>query len=169
MSIRKDYVRPIDFKQGRVDMTHGAGGRASAQLIDELFARAFDNDYLRQGHDGALLPLPGSGRLVVATDGHVISPLFFPGGDIGALAVHGTVNDVAMSGAMPLYLTASFIIEEGFALAELRRIVESMAGGGARGGGSHRHRRHQGGGAGQGRRRVHQHHRRRRSAAGAVH
>ena len=127
MSIRKDYVRPIDFKQGRVDMTHGAGGRASAQLIDELFARAFDNDYLRQGHDGALLPLPGSGRLVVATDGHVISPLFFPGGDIGALAVHGTVNDVAMSGAMPLYLTASFIIEEGFALADLRRIVESMA------------------------------------------
>ena len=73
------------------------------------------------------MPLPGSGRLVVATDGHVISPLFFPGGDIGALAVHGTVNDVAMSGAMPLYLTASFIIEEGFALAELRRIVESMA------------------------------------------
>ena len=127
MRIHKDYVRPIDFKQGRVDMTHGAGGRASAQLIDELFARAFDNDYLRQGHDGALLPLPGSGRLVVATDGHVISPLFFPGGDIGALAVHGTVNDVAMSGAMPLYLTASFIIEEGFALAELRRIVESMA------------------------------------------
>ena len=127
MSIRKDYVRPIDFKQGRVDMTHGAGGRASAQLIDELFARAFDNDYLRQGHDGAILPLPGSGRLVVATDGHVISPLFFPGGDIGALAVHGTVNDVAMSGAMPLYLTASFIIEEGFALADLRRIVESMA------------------------------------------
>ena len=111
MSIRKDYVRPIDFKQGRVDMTHGAGGRASAQLIDELFARAFDNDYLRQGHDGALLPLPGSGRLVVATDGHVISPLFFPGGDIGSLAVHGTINDVAMAGARPLYLSASFIIE----------------------------------------------------------
>ena len=127
MSIRKDYVRPIDFKQGRVDMTHGAGGRASAQLIDELFARAFDNDYLRQGHDGALLPLPGSGRLVVATDGHVISPLFFPGGDIGCLSVHGTVNDVAMSGARPLYLAASFILEEGFPLADLKRIVESMA------------------------------------------
>ncbi len=128
MSIKKDYVRPIDFKHGRIDMTHGAGGRAGAQLIDELFARAFDNEYLRQGHDAALLPLPTQGKLVMATDGHVISPLFFPGGDIGALSVHGTLNDVAMSGAMPLYLAASFIIEEGFALADLKRIVESMAG-----------------------------------------
>ena len=127
MSQRKDYVRPIDFKHGRIDMTHGAGGRVAAQLIDELFARAFDNEYLRQGHDGALLPLPTQGRLVMATDGHVISPLFFPGGDIGSLPVHGTVNDVAMSGALPLYLAASFIIEEGFPLADLRRIVESMA------------------------------------------
>ncbi len=127
MSQRKDYVRPIDFKHGCIDMTHGAGGRVAAQLIDELFARAFDNEYLRQGHDGALLPLPTQGRLVMATDGHVISPLFFPGGDIGSLSVHGTVNDVAMSGALPLYLAASFIIEEGFPLADLRRIVESMA------------------------------------------
>ena len=127
MSQRKDYVRPIDFKHGRIDMTHGAGGRVAAQLIDELFARAFDNEYLRQGHDGALLPLPTQGRLVMATDGHVISPLFFPGGDIGSLSVHGTVNDVAMSGALPLYLAASFVIEEGFPLADLRRIVESMA------------------------------------------
>lgn len=127
MSIRNDYVRPIDFKLGRINMTHGAGGRAAAQLIDELFAPAFDNEYLRQGHDGALLPFPAGGRLVMATDGHVISPLFFPGGDIGSLSVHGTINDVAMSGAQPLYLSASFIIEEGFALAELKRIVESMA------------------------------------------
>ena len=124
---KKNYLRPIDFKHGHIDMTHGAGGRAAAQLVDELFARAFDNDYLRQGHDGALLPLPGSGQLVMATDGHVISPLFFPGGDIGCLSVHGTVNDVAMSGAQPLYLSASFIIEEGFALADLKRIVASMA------------------------------------------
>ena len=108
-------------------MTHGAGGRAAAQLVDELFARAFDNEYLRQGHDGALLPFPTGGRLVMATDGHVISPLFFPGGDIGCLSVHGTVNDVAMSGAKPLYLAASFILEEGFPLANLKRIVESMA------------------------------------------
>lgn len=127
MTTKKDYLRPVDFKHGRIDMTHGAGGRAAAQLIDELFARAFDNEFLRQGHDGALLPFPAQGRLVMATDGHVISPLFFPGGDIGCLSVHGTVNDVAMSGARPLYLSASFIIEEGFALADLKRIVESMA------------------------------------------
>jgi len=127
MSSQKNYLRPIDFKHGHIDMTHGAGGRASAQLIDELFARTFDNDYLRQGHDSALLPFPSQGRLVMATDGHVISPLFFPGGDIGCLSVHGTVNDVAMSGAQPLYLAASFIIEEGFPLADLKRIVESMA------------------------------------------
>lgn len=127
MTPKKNYLRPIDFKHGRIDMTHGAGGRAAAQLVDELFSRAFDNEYLRQGHDGALLPLPSAGKLVMATDGHVISPLFFPGGDIGCLSVHGTVNDVAMSGATPLYLAASFIIEEGFALADLKRIVDSMA------------------------------------------
>ena len=124
---KKDYIRPIDFRHGRVDMNHGAGGRAGAQLIDELFARAFDNDALRQGNDGALLDVPAGHRLVMATDGHVISPLFFPGGDIGCLSVHGTVNDVAMMGARPLYLAASFILEEGFPLADLQRIVESMA------------------------------------------
>ena len=128
MAAKKDYQRPLDLKHGRIDMNHGAGGRASAQLIAELFARAFDNEFLRQGDDGAALPaLPPGHQLVMATDGHVISPLFFPGGDIGALSVHGTVNDVAMMGAKPLYLAASFILEEGFALAELQRIVESMA------------------------------------------
>ena len=124
---KKDYVRPLDLRQGRVDMNHGAGGRASAQLVGELFAPAFDNDYLRQGNDGALLSLPPGHKLVMATDAHVISPLFFPGGDIGSLSVHGTVNDVAMLGAVPLYLSASFILEEGFALADLKRIVDSMA------------------------------------------
>jgi hydrogenase expression/formation protein HypE len=124
---KKDYVRPLDWRAGRIDMNHGAGGRASAQLVRELFAASFDNDYLCQGNDGALLPMPAGHRLVMATDGHVISPLFFPGGDIGSLAVHGTVNDVAMLGAVPLYLAASFILEEGFALADLKRIVESMA------------------------------------------
>ena len=128
MTSRKtSYLRPIDFKHGRIDMNHGAGGRVGAQLIDELFARAFDNDYLRQGNDGALLSVPAGHRLVMATDAHVISPLFFPGGDIGSLAVHGTVNDVAMLGATPLYLSASIILEEGFELAQLKRIVESMA------------------------------------------
>ena len=82
----------------------------------------------RGDDDGAVLPAPGPGeRLVVATDAHVVSPLFFPGGDIGCLAVHGTVNDVAMLGARPLYLAASFILEEGYPLADLRRIVESRA------------------------------------------
>ncbi len=124
--VRKDYVRPIDFKAGRVDMSHGAGGRAMAQLIDELFLAAFDNEWLRQLNDQACFAVP-SGRMVMATDSHVVSPLFFPGGDIGCLAVHGTINDVAMSGARPLYLSATFILEEGFPLADLRRIVESMA------------------------------------------
>ena len=128
MALRKDYTRPLDLKHGRVDMNHGAGGRASAQLIEQLFARAFDNPALREGNDGAVLPAPPAGhRLVLATDAHVISPLFFPGGDIGALSVHGTVNDVAMMGAQPLYLSASFILEEGLPLADHKRIVDSMA------------------------------------------
>jgi hydrogenase expression/formation protein HypE len=121
------YVRPIDFRNGVVDMNHGAGGRAAAQLIDELFARAFDNPALRAGDDGAVIDAPPGHRLVMATDGHVISPLEFPGGDIGCLSVHGTINDVAMMGAVPLALSASFVLEEGFALARLKRIVESMA------------------------------------------
>ena len=124
--VKKNYVRPLDFKQGRIDMGHGAGGRASAQLIQELFVAAFDNEWLRQGNDQANFAAP-AGRMVMSTDAHVVSPLFFPGGDIGCLSVHGTINDVAMAGAQPLYLSASFILEEGFALAELKRIVESMA------------------------------------------
>ncbi|MBZ0092673.1 MAG: hydrogenase expression/formation protein HypE [Sulfuricellaceae bacterium] len=124
-AVKRGYIRPIDFKQGRVDMTHGSGGRAMAQLIDELFMRAFDNPFLRQMNDQASFSVPG-GKMVMATDGHVVSPLFFPGGDIGCLSVHGTLNDVAMAGARPLHLAASFILEEGFPLADLRRIVESM-------------------------------------------
>ncbi|QRM18034.1 hydrogenase expression/formation protein HypE [Dechloromonas sp. TW-R-39-2] len=124
---RKNYVRPLDIKHGQVDMAHGAGGRAMAQLIEELFARHLGNEYLAQGDDGALLPAQGEGRLVMATDSHVVSPLFFPGGDIGCLSVHGTINDVAMMGAKPLWLSAGFILEEGFKLADLARIVQSMA------------------------------------------
>ena len=124
---KASYLRPLDFKHGCIDMNHGAGGRIGMQLVDELFAPAFDNPFLRQGNDGALLTVPSGQRLVLATDAHVISPLFFPGGDIGSLAVHGTINDVAMLGATPLYLSASFILEEGLALAQLRRIVVSMA------------------------------------------
>ena len=125
-NLRKDYIRPIDFKRGVVDMSHGSGGRAMAQLIDELFLAAFDNEWLREMNDQARVPMP-RGRLVVATDSHVVTPLFFPGGDIGCLSVHGTVNDVAMAGAKPLYLTSGFILAEGYPLADLKRIVESMA------------------------------------------
>lgn len=124
---RKTYIRPLDLKTGQIDMAHGSGGRAMAQLIEELFAKHLGNEYLAQGDDGALLPHPGEGRLVMATDSHVVSPLFFPGGDIGCLSVHGTINDVAVIGAEPLYLSAGFILEEGFKLADLARIVQSMA------------------------------------------
>jgi hydrogenase expression/formation protein HypE len=96
------------------------------QLIADLFARHLGNEYLAQGNDGALLPSVG-GRLVLSTDSHVVSPLFFPGGDIGCLSVNGTVNDLAVMGATPRYLTAGFILEEGLALSDLARIVESMA------------------------------------------
>lgn len=123
---RRTHPRPLDIASGRVDLTHGGGGRAMAQLVDELFVAAFDNPMLNQGNDQAVFTVP-AGRMVMSTDGYVIHPLFFPGGDIGSLAVHGTVNDVAMSGATPLYLSAGFIIEEGFPLFDLKRIVESMA------------------------------------------
>lgn len=116
----------VSIRAGSVDMTHGGGGRAMAELIADLFQRHLGNPILAQGNDGALLE-PQSGRLVMSTDGHVISPLFFPGGDIGSLSVHGTLNDVAMTGARPLYLTAGFILEEGFPLEDLERIVMSMA------------------------------------------
>ncbi len=116
----------LNTKDGLVDMTHGSGGRAMAQLIEQLFVQHLDNDLLRQGNDQAAFDVP-AGRMVMSTDGHVISPLFFPGGDIGSLAVHGTINDVAMSGARPLYLAAGFILEEGLPLSDLERIVISMA------------------------------------------
>ncbi|GAV20516.1 hydrogenase expression/formation protein HypE [Mariprofundus micogutta] len=116
----------LDIKNGLVEMAHGSGGRASAALIDGLFTRHLDNALLRQGDDATLFEV-SAGRMVISTDAHVVSPLFFPGGDIGSLSVHGTINDVAMSGAKPLYLSASFILEEGFSLAELEKIVISMA------------------------------------------
>lgn len=129
--IRPGYVRPLDLRHGRIDLSHGAGGRASAQLFDELFLPAFDNPSLRQANDQATLATPPElaqgGRLVLATDAHVVSPIFFPGGDLGCLAVHGTINDIAMAGARPLYLAVAFVIEEGYALSDLRRVVDSMA------------------------------------------
>jgi len=120
------FSQPLDLEHGCVDMSHGAGGRAMAQLIAEVFHHHLQNEWLAQNNDQALFQ-PPAGRLVMSTDGHVITPLFFPGGDIGCLSVHGTINDVAMAGARPLYLAAGFILEEGLPLRELVRIVTSMA------------------------------------------
>ena len=118
--------RTLDIEHARVDMTHGAGGRAMAQLIDEIFVAAFDNPMLAKRNDQALFEVH-AGRMVMTTDGYVVSPLFFPGGDIGSLAVHGTINDVAMAGAWPTHMSAAVILEEGFPLADLARIARSMA------------------------------------------
>jgi hydrogenase expression/formation protein HypE len=123
---KKLFTKKLDLEHGVVEMIHGSGGRAMAQLIHEVFAPAFDNPWLRKQNDQATLE-PPLGKLVLTTDTYVVSPLFFPGGDIGSLAVHGTVNDLAMGAARPLYLTAGFILEEGLKLSVLSRVVESMA------------------------------------------
>jgi hydrogenase expression/formation protein HypE len=113
-------------------IAHGGGGRLMHDLLERVFYPAFANDLLAQRHDGARIDLASTGmdltraRLAFTTDGYVVRPLFFPGGDIGRLAVHGTVNDLAMCGARPLFLSAAFVLEEGFALADLARIVASM-------------------------------------------
>jgi len=125
VSAKQPIRRKLDLKAGRVDLSHGAGGRAMGQLIEDIFHVAFDNAWLRAGNDQSAFEV-AAGRMVMTTDAYVVSPLFFPGGDIGSLAVHGTINDIAMAGARPLYLSASFIIEEGFPLADLKRIADSM-------------------------------------------
>lgn len=104
---------------------HGSGGRLSAELVHDIFLPVFRNPALAQLDDQAVVSI-NSQRIAITTDSFVVKPLFFPGGDIGSLAVHGTVNDLAMGGATPLYLSAAFIIEEGFLIAQLRSIVESM-------------------------------------------
>ncbi len=109
----------------RVLLAHGGGGRLMNQLIERLFAAAFDNPLLGERHDGAAFAVP-AGRLAFTTDSYVVHPLFFPGGDIGRLAVNGTVNDLAMCGARPLYLSAAFILEEGLPMETLWRVVQSM-------------------------------------------
>lgn len=113
----------IEHKQ--IVLGHGSGGKLTAELIDKVFLRAFTNPILDKLDDQAVLQVNGS-RLAFTTDSFVVTPIFFPGGDIGRLAVNGTVNDLAMSGARPLYLAAAFILEEGFSSDELCRVVESM-------------------------------------------
>lgn len=109
-----------------VTLAHGGGGTRTAELIRSVFAPALDNPILRQFDDSACVSLEGS-ELALTTDSYVVQPLFFPGGDIGRLAVCGTVNDLAMQGARPVYLTAGFILEEGLSLCDLRKILASMA------------------------------------------
>jgi hydrogenase expression/formation protein HypE len=106
-------------------LAHGGGGRLMHQLIDKIFAVAFESAELETKHDSAVLST-GEGKLVFTTDSYVVDPLFFPGGDIGSLAVNGTVNDLAMSGARPLYLSCGFIIEEGLPTEVLWKIAQSM-------------------------------------------
>lgn len=109
-----------------VQLAHGGGGMLTARLIETLIAPAFDNEHLKALGDGAVVQV-GDERLAFTTDSFVVKPVFFPGGDIGSLAVHGTVNDLAMCGAEPLYLSAGLVIEEGFAMADLQRVVAGMA------------------------------------------
>jgi hydrogenase expression/formation protein HypE len=117
---------PIPIEQyPNVLLAHGGGGKLTQQLIEKIFLPLFGNPALNARHDGALLELNGT-RLAFTTDSYVVKPLFFPGGDIGTLAVNGTVNDLAMCGARPLYLSAGFILEEGLAMDSLWRIVRSM-------------------------------------------
>jgi hydrogenase expression/formation protein HypE len=108
-------------------MGHGSGGKMTNDLIQQVFKKYFSSAALNAGNDFANIPLPaGRGRLSVSTDAHIVSPLFFPGGDIGKLSICGTVNDMSMSGALPLYITASFILEEGLSITMLEEIVCSM-------------------------------------------
>jgi hydrogenase expression/formation protein HypE len=124
--IEKARARKAKLKEERITLSHGSGGKATQTLIEAVFLEAFANPLLAPLEDGAVLTALG-GRLAFTTDSYVVSPLFFPGGDIGDLAVNGTVNDLAVSGARPLWLSAGFILEEGFPVADLERIVGSMA------------------------------------------
>lgn len=132
-------MNPTSSAPRRITLAHGAGGRLTADLVREVFLKRLHNPHLATLSDSAIVPVPApvaageigaaasAARIALTTDGFVVTPLFFPGGDIGKLAVFGTVNDLAVAGAIPAYLTASFIIEEGLPVADLARVVDSMA------------------------------------------
>jgi hydrogenase expression/formation protein HypE len=116
------------LRDEKITLSHGSGGKSTHNLIEGVFAPAFSNPLLDPMDDAATFTIEGTGqRMAFTTDTYVVNPLFFPGGDIGKLAIHGTVNDLAMAGATPLYLSVGFILEEGFLISDLRRIVDSMA------------------------------------------
>lgn len=123
-SFRRRRPRLLD---DHVTLAHGAGGKASAALLDAVFVQAFRNPALESLGDGAVLTLAGGQRLAMSTDSFVVQPRRFPGGSLGALAVHGTCNDLAMTGAVPAWISAAFVLEEGFPIAELKEIVADMA------------------------------------------
>jgi hydrogenase expression/formation protein HypE len=123
-SFRRRRPRLLD---DHVTLAHGAGGKASAALVDAVFMEAFRNPLLESLGDGAVISLPSGERLVLSTDSFVVQPRRFPGGSIGELAVHGTVNDLAVAGAVPQWISAAFVLEEGFPIAELKEIVADMA------------------------------------------
>jgi hydrogenase expression/formation protein HypE len=116
---------PAASRYDTVRLSHGSGGKLTLELIEELFVATFGSEPLAELNDAAVLANPG-GRIAMATDSHTVKPAFFPGGDIGRLAVAGTVNDLAVMGATPAYLSAAFLLEEGFEMAELERVVRSM-------------------------------------------
>ncbi|PKO07633.1 MAG: hydrogenase expression/formation protein HypE [Chloroflexi bacterium HGW-Chloroflexi-3] len=123
-------VCPLPLKnETTIVLGHGSGGLMTHNLIQEVFQAHFQNSFIKAGNDFANTPIPENyqnGKLSISTDGHIISPIFYPGGDIGRLAICGTVNDISMSGSNPLYITASFILEEGLQIADLNKIVLSM-------------------------------------------
>jgi hydrogenase expression/formation protein HypE len=126
LRIERARARKARVREERITLAHGAGGKATRTLIEAVFAEAFGNPLLDRMDDAAVFPVE-AGRMALTTDSFVVTPLFFPGGDIGDLAVNGTVNDLAVSGARPLHLTAGFILEEGFPVADLTRVCASMA------------------------------------------
>jgi hydrogenase expression/formation protein HypE len=130
-SFRRRRPRLVD---DHVTLAHGAGGKASAALVDAVFVEAFRNPALESLGDAAVLTLPSGERIAMSTDSFVVQPRRFPGGSIGELAIHGTCNDLAMAGAVPSWISAAFVLEEGFSIAELKEIVADMAAAAAKAG-----------------------------------
>src|ERR1035438_7526901 len=119
-------TREHRFRDTHISLAHGNGGRMMRELIEELFAPALANPQLATSADAGSLPIPADQELVVTTDGFTVQPIEFPGGNIGSLAVHGTVNDLAVSGAVPRFMTLSVFLEEGLEIALLRRVIEAL-------------------------------------------